>query len=140
MHHPLIELVRSLLAIATDDCRLESVRLTLKTGLVPIGTDDADLLENYLLAHGLAGRARWAEPWAYTRFFSHKDENNELTEPQRATLARVNEIRGAWLAAVGPWLETATAGPEMTAVVGDSSAGLNSLESSPSPPDVPTRY
>jgi len=114
VHHPLIELVRSLLAIATDDCRLESVRLTLKTGLLPIGTDEADLLENYLLAHGLAGRARWASPWRYTRFFSHKDENDKLTEPQRATLARVNEIRASWLAAVGPWLETATAGPEMT--------------------------
>jgi len=114
VHHPLIELVRSLLAIATDDCRLESVRLTLKTGLLPIGTDDADLLENYLLAHGIAGRARWMEPWRYTRFFSHKGENDELSEPQRATLARVNEIRASWMAAVGPWLETATAGPEMT--------------------------
>ena len=112
-HHPLIELVRSLLAVAADDCRLESVRLALKTGLLPISQDDADLLENYLLAQGIHGRSRWNEPWTGTRMFKHKGEQNQLNEQQQAMMARINSLRRAWLGAVGPWLETAADGTEL---------------------------
>ena len=84
--HPLVELVRGLLAIAGDNCQLESVRLLLKTGLLLIASDDADLLENYLLACGIAGRAAWDQPWAFTRYFQHRDENTELTPGQKQIL------------------------------------------------------
>jgi len=104
-HHPLVELVRALLAVATDDCRLDSVRLTLKTGLLPLSAEDADRLENYLLAHGIAGRSGWDQPWHYTRFFQHKDQDDQLTGAQRAQLAAINETRRQWLTAVGPWLD-----------------------------------
>ena len=104
-HHPLIELVRGLLAIATDDCRLESVRLTLKTSLLPIDDDDADLLENYLLASGISGRSRWAEPWTYKRFFTRKGRDGGLSESQRRVLDQVNRIRQQWLSATSPWLD-----------------------------------
>lgn len=109
-HHPLIEMVRSLLAVAADDCRLDSVRLTLKTGLLPVLQDDADLLENYLLAQGIHGRSRWNEPWTGARMFRHKDEQNRLTGRQQATLERVNAVRRRWLGAVGPWLDIAAGG------------------------------
>ncbi len=106
-HHPLVELVRGLLAVAADDCRLDSVRLTLKTGLLPVDGADADLLENYLLASGISGRSRWSEPWHYTRFFKRKGANAELSDTQRAVLDRVNVIREQWRSAVGPWLDAA---------------------------------
>ena len=114
VHHPLIELVRSLLAIAADDCRCDSVRLTLKTGLLPIVPSDADLLENYLIAHGIAGRSKWDQVWTHTRIFRLKDESGRLSDAQKAALERVNATRKAWLAAVGPWLAAASAEPEMT--------------------------
>jgi len=114
VHHPLIEMVRALLAVACDDCRLESVRLTLKTGLLSLAPHDADLLENYLLAHGLAGKARFEQPWSYTRIFARKPESGELASWQRQTLERVNAARRAWLAAVGPWLDGASAEAAMT--------------------------
>jgi len=74
-NHPLIELIRGLLAVAGDDCRLESVRLTLKTGLLPIDNDDADLLENYLLAHGIVGWEAWQQAWSFTRMFKRRDRD-----------------------------------------------------------------
>ncbi|HOA71938.1 MAG TPA: PD-(D/E)XK nuclease family protein [Phycisphaerae bacterium] len=109
-HHPLIELVRALLALAEDDCRLDSVRLTFKTGLLSMDMVDADLLENYLLAHGIAGWQRWSKEWEYTRFFQRRGENGELSAEQRAILSRVNELRRKWCQAMGPWIETAKRG------------------------------
>ncbi len=106
-NHPLIELIRGLLAVAADDCRLESVRLTLKTGLLPIADDDADALENYLLAHGIAGYDAWQQPWTFTRLFKRRGRKAGLSDAQKSILNRVNQTRQAWLGAVGPWLETA---------------------------------
>lgn len=108
-NHPLIELVRGLLAVASDDCRLESVRLTLKTGLLPIGDDDADTLENYLLAHGIAGRGAWQQPWTFTRMFKRRGRKAGMTDEQRSILNRINQTRQAWLDAIGSWLETVAA-------------------------------
>jgi len=113
VHHPLVELVRSLLAIAEDDCRLESVRLSLKSGLLPIAPDDADLLENYLIAHGLAGRTKWEEAWTRTRIFQ-RVKDGQLNDEQRATMARVNAARKAYLDAVSAWLDDAGAGVELS--------------------------
>lgn len=113
-HHPLIELVRGLLAMATDDCRTDAVRMTLKTGLLPVADDDGDLLENYLLAHGIAGRSSWDEPWHYTRIFTDKRADQGLTPTQQAVLDRVNVIRLGWLDAVGGWLDAAADGAEVS--------------------------
>lgn len=110
-HHPLIELVRALLQVAQDDCRLESVRLTLKTGLLSLEPHEADLLENYVIACGISGRARWSQPWQYTRFFQHRGEDDDLREAQKVLLARINALRARWVEAVGPWLQLGRGGP-----------------------------
>lgn len=116
-HHPLIELVRSLLATACDDCRLETVRLMLKTGLLPITSEEGDRLENYLLACGIAGRRRWSQPWSYTRIFGQRDSSKALADWEQAWLEQVNATRREWLQVVGPWLEaTEQGGPREGAV------------------------
>ena len=103
-HHPLVELVRALLAIAADDCCLDSVRLTLKTQLLPLSDEESDLLENYLLAHDLSGLAHWRQPWHYTRLFHRGHDQDTLSESQQQILDRVNDCRQRWLTAVEPWL------------------------------------
>lgn len=110
-HHPLIELIRGLLAVAQDDCRLNSVRMTLKTGLLPLDAHEADLLENYLLAHGIAGHQRWSQEWAYTRFFKRRAEDGELSAAQQAVLSQVNQLRRKWLQVAGPWIEATRQAP-----------------------------
>ncbi|RME41315.1 MAG: hypothetical protein D6788_01480, partial [Planctomycetota bacterium] len=65
-HHPLVEAIRAALLTVRDACSLESMRLVLKTDLLPLSRDRADLLENYLLAHGLSGYDAWqGEDWTY---------------------------------------------------------------------------
>lgn len=103
-HHPLAELVRSALAICQGyrGWSYENIFRALKTGffkeacqLLP---DTLDTLENYVLAFGIKGKARWTqeEPWTY----SHRqgvDGERELSEEaqaeEEALLSLINMAR-----------------------------------------------
>lgn len=76
-HHPLMELIRSALEVVVGRWRYDAVFRCLKTDLIaPAGEEadaavrgmrqDVDLLENYVLAHGVYG-SYWAseEPWRF---------------------------------------------------------------------------
>lgn len=103
-HHPLIELVRALLALVEHDCAIETVRHELKTGLLPIEDDDGDLLENYLVAHGLAGFRAWDNPWAFKRMFRTHRDDHTLSPNDQAVLDQVNTVRKRWLDLHRDWI------------------------------------
>ncbi|OIQ53792.1 helicase-exonuclease AddAB subunit AddB [Neomoorella thermoacetica] len=65
-HHPLVELVRAALEAVLEDWAYDPVFRYLKSDLVPVPREEIDLLENYVLAHGIRGR-RWRDsrPWQY---------------------------------------------------------------------------
>ncbi len=120
-HHPLVELLRAAAAMAADDLSLESVRLALKTGLLPIGTEPADELENYLIAHGLSGSGTWrGADWSFavgSGFVEPEDGVTAGTTPpqQRSSLHhRINETRRAFLRCTDRWLAFASAGQAPT--------------------------
>lgn len=101
--HPFIILLRGLLRFHADDLRLNDVRAVLKTGLLPFSEHDADLLENYVLAHNIQGYGAWSHSWAYTRVF-RTGRDGKLTPPQEEQLRRINAIRERWNALLEPWL------------------------------------
>jgi ATP-dependent helicase/nuclease subunit B len=108
VHHPLVELLRGGAAVAAESMSLESVRLVLKTGLVDIPIDAADELENYLLAHGLAGFDTWhGSDWSFHRRDSLKKHGEEPATHEAAELARINTARRSLLAYLDPWMEFA---------------------------------
>lgn len=94
MHHPLVELVRSALEVAVTDWSYNPVFRFFKTDLVPISREEVDLLENYVLAHGIRG-SRWTDgrPWEYRRRLTLEGEQ-EVTELEAAELKTINRIRG----------------------------------------------
>jgi len=107
-HHPLVELLRGAAAIVSESLSLASIRVLLKTGLLPIRVDQADELENYLLAHGIAGPQAWfGADWEFRRAERlHKDEPN----PDRtALLGRVNATRRELVRCLSGWWEFACA-------------------------------
>ncbi|MFQ5424942.1 MAG: PD-(D/E)XK nuclease family protein, partial [Phycisphaerae bacterium] len=65
-HHPLIELVRAVLAMRGDEGFGPAVAMLLKTGLSGLADASADALENYQLAYGLMSAASWEEQWDYS--------------------------------------------------------------------------
>ncbi|TEB17302.1 ATP-dependent helicase/deoxyribonuclease subunit B [Pelotomaculum sp. FP] len=93
MSHPLVELVRSALETAVMDWSYNPVFRFLKTDLAPVSREEVDLLENYVLAHGIRG-SRWTDgkPWTYRRLLTLEEEQ-EVTELEAAELEAINRIR-----------------------------------------------
>lgn len=93
MHHPLVELVRSALEVFVSDWSFDPVFRFLKTDLTPLGREEVDLLENYVLAHGIRG-SRWtdARPWEYRRRLS-LEEDTEMSDVEAEELEEINRIR-----------------------------------------------
>jgi ATP-dependent helicase/nuclease subunit B len=93
-HHPLIELIRSALEVASYGFRQESVFRYLKTDLIPVGRREVDILENYVLAHGIQG-ALWLDtnPWVFRRAYG-LGEPEEVLPGGGETLGSIDDIRG----------------------------------------------
>jgi ATP-dependent helicase/nuclease subunit B len=115
-HHPLVELLRALPELIHHDFRPEQVRLLLKTGLSGLCDEEADALENYVLAHGIAGREAWLAPadWTYRRLFTQRDDDDELTEPERVALEAINASRRRFVEPLRDWIAAAVSGAPMS--------------------------
>lgn len=57
--NPLVEYIRAALEIVSTDYSYESVFRFIKNGLCGVDRDQADILENYVLARGVRGAKRW---------------------------------------------------------------------------------
>ncbi len=76
-HHPLSELLRAAMDAAITSFSSQAVFRYLKTDLVPVEREAVDVLENYVLAHGINGERFISEtPWHYTRKFLQKEDTD----------------------------------------------------------------
>jgi ATP-dependent helicase/nuclease subunit B len=104
-HHPIVELVRALVQVGSRGFSLESVRMLLKTDLLPIDRAAADALENYLIAYGLEGVSAWSGDDWDKRMPETRRPHNEATDADTCPrLKRVNETRREVYAAIEPWV------------------------------------
>ena len=62
-HNILIEGIRSVLQISSENFSYASVFRYLRSGLSGLSADEVDLLENYCLANGVRGRKKWSSPF-----------------------------------------------------------------------------
>ncbi len=74
-HHPLSELLRAAMDVSITCFSSQAVFRYLKTDLVPVDRETVDILENYVLAHGINGE-RWISdtPWHYRRKYLQKED------------------------------------------------------------------
>lgn len=94
LDNPFAELIRAAIAITAEDFSYESVMRYLRTGLSDIPREDADLLENYIIATGLRGNKRYRE--AFTRQYRSR---------VAASLETLNMIREKLLGEILPLYE-----------------------------------
>ncbi|CCO07370.1 helicase-exonuclease AddAB subunit AddB [Desulforamulus hydrothermalis] len=93
LHHPLVELLRSVLEVVIQQWAYGPVFRCLKTDLMPVARDEVDKLENYVLAHGIRG-SRWTDgrDWTYRRRYT-LDEEAACSEWEAEELALINRVR-----------------------------------------------
>lgn len=81
--NPMIEYIKSALALYLKDFSYEAVFHYLRSGLADIPREDIDRLENYVIQTGLRGYR------SYSRLFTHKTKQMQDEEP----LAKLNAAR-----------------------------------------------
>lgn len=101
LNHPLIELIRSSLEVVSGRWRYEAIFRAIKTDLL-FSFDEPrsqirrkmDLLENYVLAHGIYGE-RWTngERWTYRRYMGLEFTSVAQTDEERLFEQQLNEGR-----------------------------------------------
>ncbi|MCB9863780.1 MAG: PD-(D/E)XK nuclease family protein, partial [Phycisphaerales bacterium] len=62
-HHPLVRLVRGLVSLIGGLSFESSMAQILKSSLTGISTEDADAIDNYVLANGLTTPVQWESTW-----------------------------------------------------------------------------
>ena len=101
LHHPLVELIRSVLEIISSNWRYEPVFRAIKTELLfPLEQnveklrEQMDLLENYVLAYGIKGN-KWTkrDRWKYRRVRGLEFENAGQTDREREIEQTLYELR-----------------------------------------------
>ena len=110
-HHPLVELVRTVPQLCADNLAVAPVRILLKTGLTGLDHDEADRLENYVLAHGVRSRKVWlGESWTFRRRLSGRRTDDEPSEAEHVALDEVNRGRERFITPLRPLLEMSAGG------------------------------
>ncbi len=89
LHNPLVEYIRAALDMAVRNCSYESVVRYLRTGFSGFTREEADTLDEYLLALGIRGWKRYQEFW--TRSFRGMKEE-QLTVMNELRLRFVEEM------------------------------------------------
>lgn len=92
-HHPLIELIRSALEVVSHGWRREPIFRYLRTDLIPVERGEVDILENFVLAHGIQGMI-WVDekPWTFRRAYT-LDEYMEISAKDLSTCENIDGIR-----------------------------------------------
>ena len=99
---PAMAMLTGALEIIAGGWDYQSVFKYLKTGLTGLSSDEADLLENYVLKWNLRGESAWRRPWEQ----APGGYADGMTDEDRQTLERLNEAREA---VAGPVLKLAEA-------------------------------
>lgn len=105
LHHPLIELVLSILEAASSNWAYEPLFRCLKTDFFPLQRDDIDRLENYVIEHGIRGDG-WSNnvSWHYHRQWS-LGRNEEQYSLELKLQAQLNSYRATIYELIAPLFE-----------------------------------
>lgn len=92
-HHPLVELLQSALEVVESNWAYEPVFRFFKTDFAPLSRQESDVLENYVLAHGIRG-SRWTDgsTWTYRRHYT-LGEDGEAGDVERSYLEGINSAK-----------------------------------------------
>jgi ATP-dependent helicase/nuclease subunit B len=107
-HHPLVELVRSAIAILRSRWDREEILIYLKTRLAGVTPEETAWLENYVIEHGI-DHLPWDREWRWVAPNElEEDARANLPASARERLARVNALRAKVWADLHDWIDAAS--------------------------------
>ncbi len=127
-HHPVVELLRSAVAIVTSRWDRDEVLLFLKTGLTGISGEDVAVVENYVIEHGIS-RVPWSVGWKWFAPNQKEEEDVDvvMAEHERELLAHVNGVRGRVWEMLREWVEICASADGRGMLAVDFIEGLRKL-------------
>ena len=122
-HHPLLRLIRAVLAVATSNWSHDSMMAVIKTGLVGLTESDADALENYVLLHGI-DHGTWISPQPWTGRRARGEESDAVWVDDAPAM---DALRRGLMDRLQPFVQS-TAARQGTSVASLASAIFRLLE------------
>lgn len=114
--NPVIEYIRSALAVVNFDFSLESVMHYLRSGLADFTMEEADIFENYLIEKGIFRKSRFTKQFV-AKPNARKPKSDEEIKEQLERLAKVNGFRERLLKQLEPlFVKPDTAGEMVKAL------------------------
>ncbi|MCK4960268.1 MAG: exodeoxyribonuclease V subunit gamma, partial [Planctomycetes bacterium] len=92
--HPVVELIGSAIAAVANNFSSADIFACLKTGLMPAGQDEIDVLENYCLAFGI-DHGDWVSDgdWSFEPAKDKRYDEKRVSEIRRRVIAPLRELR-----------------------------------------------
>ncbi len=86
--HPMTEFLRQSLLVVEQDFSYEAVMGYLRCGLSGMEMEEADLLENYLLATNIRGIKKWQQKWVRRGCVKEQQELDKINEIRERLLSQ----------------------------------------------------
>lgn len=90
--HPIIIAVTSIFDVFAKSWSYDSVFSYIRTGFSALDDHEADVLENFVLAHGIRGEKRWRSEWEYSSTDIFAVDADEKAQDDEKNLY-INELR-----------------------------------------------
>jgi ATP-dependent helicase/nuclease subunit B len=114
VHHPLPQLIRSLLMLPLHHFPHDALMTMLKCGLCALSLDEADEVENYVLLHRIRGAA-WMDTgrWLFRRDKT-RGADDELAPAELFEVSRIDALRQRFIAPIRPFIDAFPSGSTFT--------------------------
>lgn len=82
--NPMVEMLRAILELVTDNYSYESVFRYLRSGMSSLTEEEIDILENHVIQYGIRGYKRWSQPF--------RTQNDSINEAREKVLSDTEEL------------------------------------------------
>lgn len=93
LKNPFVEFLRALLAAVQEDFTYEAMFRLLRSGMTGISMEEADRLENYVIARGVRGFSGWNREWKRPLKGMEEEALSELNELRKRAVLGLAELR-----------------------------------------------
>ncbi len=93
LFHPMTEFLRQALLVLEQDFSYEAVLGYLRCGLSGIAMEEADLLENYLLAANIRGFRKWQQNWVLRGCVREQQELDQINALREQMVRHFSDLR-----------------------------------------------